>query len=108
MLNLREKKDDTLGLEVELNLEAAPTTVYALSLRQCRGGSGGFPRLQCAWGSDPFSGCWGLAVNLGSRATYRHCAVGAHFLEYRKNAFDQGMGDGLGPDDQVSGDQLQH
>jgi hypothetical protein len=47
MLDLREKKDDTLGLEVELDLEAAPATVYALGLRRCRGGSGGFPLLQC-------------------------------------------------------------
>jgi hypothetical protein len=39
MLDLREKKDDTLGLEVELDLEAAPATVYALGLRRCRGGT---------------------------------------------------------------------
>jgi hypothetical protein len=48
MLNLREKKDDTLGLEVKLDLEAVPATVYALGLRRCRGGSGGFPLLQCS------------------------------------------------------------
>jgi hypothetical protein len=35
MLDLREKKDDTLGFEVELDLEAAPMTVYALNLRRC-------------------------------------------------------------------------
>jgi hypothetical protein len=34
-------------LEVELDLEAASTMVYALGLRRCRGGSGGFPLLQC-------------------------------------------------------------
>jgi hypothetical protein len=48
MLNLKEKKDDILELEVELDLEAAPATVYALGLRWCRGGSGGFPLLQCS------------------------------------------------------------
>jgi hypothetical protein len=47
-LNLREKKDDTLGLEVKLDLETVPTMVYTLGLRRCRGGSGGFPLLQCS------------------------------------------------------------
>jgi hypothetical protein len=53
-----------------------------------------------AAGIGPVLRLLGLTVNFGSRATYRHCAAGAHYLEYRKNASDQGVGDGLGPDDQ--------
>jgi hypothetical protein len=38
---------NTVGLEVVVNLEVAPVTVYCLGLRRRRGGSGGFPLLQC-------------------------------------------------------------
>jgi hypothetical protein len=35
--------------------------------------------------SDLISYLLGLIMNFGSRATYRHCAVGAHYPEYRKS-----------------------
>jgi hypothetical protein len=60
-----------------------------------------------AAGIEPVLRLLGLTANSGSRATYRHYAAEAHYLEYRKNASDQGVGDRLGPDDQISGDQLQ-
>jgi hypothetical protein len=52
-----------------------------------------------AAGIEPVLRLLGLTANSGSRATYRHYAAEAHYLEYRKNASDQGVGDRLGPDD---------
>jgi hypothetical protein len=41
------KRSNIVGLEVIVDLKAAPTTVYDIGLRRRRGGSGGFPLLQC-------------------------------------------------------------
>jgi hypothetical protein len=41
------ERSNTIGLEVIVNLEAAPATVYGLGLQRRRGGSGDFPLLQC-------------------------------------------------------------
>jgi hypothetical protein len=40
------ERSNTVRLEVIVDLEAAPATVYNLGLRRRRGGSGGFPLLQ--------------------------------------------------------------
>jgi hypothetical protein len=41
------ERSNTVGLEVIVDLEAAPATVYDLGLRRRIGGSEGFPLLQC-------------------------------------------------------------
>jgi hypothetical protein len=37
-----------------------------------------------AMGIGPVLRLLGLTTNYGSRASYRHCAVGTHYPEYRK------------------------
>jgi hypothetical protein len=75
---LGRKREDTLGLEVELDLEAALTTVYCLGLQWWRPVVDGdvvvveLPAAVRARELDPI---------LGICASYRALATGAHYQE---------------------------
>jgi hypothetical protein len=56
-------------------------------------------------GIGPILSDWLATVNFGSHASYRHWQWGP-LPRMWENAPDQGVGDGLGPADQICGDQL--
>jgi hypothetical protein len=56
---LERKREDTLGLEVELDLEATPAMVYCPGRLVVDGDVVvvELPTAAVRWGSDPFSSC---------------------------------------------------
>jgi hypothetical protein len=82
---LERKRKDTLGLEVELDLEATSVTVYCPGLQWRRPVVDSdvvfveLPTAAVRAGIGAVLRLLALMTNFGSRATYKHCTTGAHY-----------------------------